>query len=148
MLTSFIAAFLFSWLLILSFIVYKTRQHYLNLISRTKKQRIDEILEKLVEDDHELSAQVETIRKELLGVMKDLKTRFKKVGLVRFNPFKRTGLDQSFVLALLNDEKSGIVINFIYTHEGVRVYAKKVKGGTGDGYTLSDEEREAIEKSN
>ena len=67
--------------------------------------------------------------------------------MVRFNPFERSGGEQSFVLALLNNLNSGLVINFIYTREGLRTYIKKVKAGKGEKYELSEEEKEAIDKS-
>lgn len=41
-------------------------------------------------------------------------------------------------------KKDGIVLNFIYTHEGVRIYTKIVKMGKGEAYELSAEENEAI----
>ena len=50
-------------------------------------------------------------------------------------------------LALLDKEDSGLIINFIYTHEGVRVYTKKVKQGKGEEYQLSEEEQRAIKES-
>ena len=66
------------------------------------------------------------------------------MGLVRFNAFGKSEGEQSFVLALLNELGSGVVINFIYIHEGIRVYAKPVKAGKGEQHELSSEEKEAV----
>lgn len=142
-----IASVAFLWLIVLSFFIFKTRKHYINLTSRTKKEKIDDILDKLIDDDNKLGAEIGKIRKEIEAIMKESSMHFQRVGLVRFNPFGRVGVDQSFVLALLNKEKNGIVINFIYTHEGVRVYAKHIKDGKGREHELSDEEKKAIEES-
>lgn len=77
-----------------------------------------------------------------------------KVGIVRFNPFKDIGGDQSFALALLDGKDSGIVISSLHTREGTRIYSKPIIKGESEKYTLTEEEKQAIktatavEKSN
>ena len=68
-----------------------------------------------------------------------------KVGIIRFNPFKDVGGNQSFAIALLNGRDCGIVISSLYTREGTRVYSKDVKNGISDKYPLTEEEEQAIE---
>lgn len=68
-----------------------------------------------------------------------------QVGMLRFNPFRDIGGDQSFSLALLNGQKDGVVISSLYSREGVRIYAKTVKNGTAVKYPLTKEEETAIE---
>jgi len=138
---------IFIWLLFISWILYKTQRHYHNLILRTKKQTIDEILEQLLLNDKKFSDEIEKLVKDVKETIEQSKIHFQKIGLVRFNPFERIGGEQSFVIALLNNHNSGLVINFIYTREGLRTYIKKVKGGKGEKYDLSDEEQEAVNKS-
>lgn len=70
-----------------------------------------------------------------------------KVGVVRFNPFKDLGGNQSFSVALLDGENSGMVISGLHTREGNRVYAKPVEKGKAAKHPLTDEEREAIKKA-
>ena len=67
-----------------------------------------------------------------------------KVGIVRFNPFKDIGGDQSFALALLDGKDSGIVISSLHTREGTRIYSKPVLKGESEKYTLTEEEKQAI----
>lgn len=69
-----------------------------------------------------------------------------KVGLVRFNPFKDTGGDQSFVIALLDSNNNGLVLSSLYTREGTRIYTKPIKKGTST-YHLTKEEEQAIKKA-
>ncbi len=136
------------WLLILSFIVFKLRNHYYNLISRTRKERLDEILDSLLDQDRKNFNEIELIKKEFKKEVESSKLHLQKVGLIRFNPFDRAGGEQSFVVAFLDEQDSGIILNFIYTRDGLRVYTKKVKQGKGEEYDLSDEEKKAIDKSN
>ncbi|QQS61732.1 MAG: DUF4446 family protein [Candidatus Moraniibacteriota bacterium] len=68
-----------------------------------------------------------------------------KMGLIRFNPFKDIGGNQSFALSFLDKEKTGMVISSLYTREGTRIYAKPVyKGEALDGYEFSKEEKQAV----
>lgn len=70
-----------------------------------------------------------------------------KVGIVRFNPFKDLGGDQSFSIAFLDGENSGLVISGLHTREGNRVYAKPVENGKAVKYPLTEEEKDAIQRA-
>lgn len=135
------------WLAILSFFVFKLRNHYYNLISRSRKQKLDEILDSLLDQDKKNYDEVELLKKEVNNQIRMARLHLQKVGLIRFNPFDRAGGEQSFVIAFLDSQDSGIILNFIYTRDGLRVYTKKVKDGKGEEYDLSEEEKRAVEKS-
>jgi len=72
-----------------------------------------------------------------------LPKNIRRVGLVRYNPFSNSGGDQSFALALLNDNLDGVVISSLYGREMNRVYAKPVQNGVA-GHQLTEEEKQAI----
>lgn len=137
----------FSWLFFLTFLVIKIRNHYYSLISKTRKERLDEILDELLKENKKLTNEINLIKKELEKEINNSKFYLQKIGLVRFNPFERLAGEQSFVVVFLDREDNGIILNFIYTREGLRVYSKKVKNGKGDQYQLSEEEKKAIEKA-
>jgi hypothetical protein len=67
--------------------------------------------------------------------------------LIRFNPFNDIGGDQSFVLALLDENNNGFVLTSLHNRENTRIYAKSVKNGEGDNITLSSDEKSAILKA-
>ena len=69
-----------------------------------------------------------------------------KVKVVRFNPFKETGGDQSFAIALLDSHNNGLVISSLYSREGTRIYSKPIETGQSK-YPLSKEEIEALKKA-
>lgn len=147
MITSVISSFFFIWLLILTFFLYKIKSHYYQLISRTKKRRIDDILDLLIEKNELFNKEIEEIKRKLEEIVYQQNFYYQKIGFLRFNPFDRVGGEQSFILALLDKENTGIVLNFLYTREGIRVYAKRVKRGLSEEYELSNEEKEAIKKA-
>lgn len=70
-----------------------------------------------------------------------------KVGIIRFNPFKDIGGDQSFAIALLDGKDSGFVISSLHTREGTRIYTKPVTKGESEKYTLTEEEKSAIKSA-
>lgn len=72
---------------------------------------------------------------------------FQKIGIIRFNPFSETGGDQSFSIALLNNEGSGLVISSLHSRERTRIYAKSIEKGKAIGYDISKEEKEAVAKA-
>ncbi len=137
---------IFFWLVALTFVVFKVKRHYQNLVSSTRKNKLDEILDQLIVNDNKVTKEIELIKKQLQKISEEAKFYLQKIGFIRYDPFESRG-EQSFVLALLDKENSGVVINFIYTRDGLRTYTKKVKNGQGDKYELSEEERKAIEKS-
>jgi hypothetical protein len=67
-----------------------------------------------------------------------------KVGVVRFNPFKEVGSNQSFVIAFLDGKNSGTVLSSLHTREGSRIYAKPITGGESELFPLTEEEKQAI----
>jgi len=138
--------FFFVWLVILSFLLIKTRTHYQHLVSGIKKKKLDEILDQIVDNDSKFKKEIESITSQLKKIETNSNYYFQKLGFVRYNPFDGRG-EQSFVLALLNKKNSGVILNFIYTRDGLRVYTKTVKEGKGEKYQLSDEEKKAIELS-
>jgi hypothetical protein len=93
-----------------------------------------------------LEENLEKVTTDLENLKKGNKFSVQKIGLIRFNPFKEVGSDQSFSVALLNGKDNGIVFTSLYNREGNRVYGKPIKNGKSS-YTLSKEEQAAIEKA-
>ena len=141
-------ALLLSWLITLTVVVFKTKRHYQLLTKDSKHKHIDEVLERLGAHDEALIADTKMLKEALLKMDKDVSSHMQKVGITRFNPFgKASGSDQSFVLSLLDKNNTGVVINFVYTHEGVRLYSKHVHLGKGKEYPLTPEEEHAVVQS-
>lgn len=49
-----------------------------------------------------------------------------RIGFVRYNAFEDVGSDQSYALALLTREGTGVVLSSIYSREETRTYGKAV----------------------
>ena len=80
-------------------------------------------------------------------IQKEGLLHIQKIGLVRFNPFKDTGGDQSFILSLTDGNDTGVIISGLYSRSGTRWYAKKVVKGKSVEHELSDEEKKALSQA-
>jgi hypothetical protein len=63
--------------------------------------------------------------------------------LVRYDAYNELSGQQSMSIALLDEERSGIVLSCIHHRDQARVYGKLVRGGRGE-IELSPEEAEAV----
>lgn len=77
-------------------------------------------------------------------IEKDSRFHIQKIGLLRFNPFKDTGGDQSFILTLVDANDTGVIISGLYSRSGMRWYAKKIVKGRGFEHELSDDEKKSL----
>lgn len=94
----------------------------------------------------ELEKRVQELQSDLEGYKEMMRSALTSVGIIRFNPFHEVGSDQSFSVALLDQEQNGFVLTSHYLQEANRVYAKPIKKGKSE-YPLSQEEQEAIERA-
>ena len=88
--------------------------------------------------------------KRLFEITNDLNilanTGLNKVGMIRFNPFKNLGGNQSFSIAFLNSHLNGLVITSIYHEGGSRFYSKTITAGKSQKeFPLTEEEKKAID---
>jgi hypothetical protein len=79
----------------------------------------------------------------LAGAERVLQGTFAHRALVRYDAYNELSGQQSVSIALLDDERSGIVLSCIHHRDQARVYAKQVHGGRGE-LELSPEETEAV----
>lgn len=136
-----------AWLIALTVFFYRLMVHYQKLTKGITKKDLRTILEKLLKGQQQETEKIKHLLSEIEKVKKEEIFDIQKIGLVRYNPFAETGGDQSFCLALLNGENSGLVISSLHSRDTTRVYAKPIKKSKASGYELSDEEKQAVKKA-
>lgn len=116
---------------------------YRSLVSDSQGESLQQLLDSHLGKVVEVGTKLE----ELAALYESLEVRsrgsLQHVGLVRYNPFEDTGSDQSFVIALLDDRRDGVVLSSLHGRGQTRVFAKPVEGGESS-HQLSDEEAQAI----
>ena len=137
----------FVWLLLITILLWRVNSHYNSLTSGVSDKGLRPILESLIAEHDKNKKDIEILKKYCDTIQKEGSFHIQKVGLLRFNPFKDTGGDQSFILSLLDSNNTGVIISGLYSRSGTRWYAKKVKEGQGLDHALSDDEKKAIQQS-
>jgi hypothetical protein len=141
-----VAAILIGWLIAAQIQILSLRKKIKIFLRGKKVKDLEEVLSEQVKRMEGIEGNIKDINKwnEKLQGICDISIT--KVGVIRFNPFKDTGGDQSFAIALMDSNDNGIVFSSLYTREGTRVYAKPIERGASS-YNLSKEEEEAIKKA-
>jgi len=116
----------------------------INFFKREKKE--PKSLKEVLFQFKNLERSFDKLSQELEALKADGKFSVQKVGIIRYNPFKEVGGNQSFSIALLDGNDSGIIITSLYSREGNRVYGKPVKKGKSP-FLLTGEERETIKRA-
>ncbi|CBL36310.1 hypothetical protein CL3_18330 [butyrate-producing bacterium SM4/1] len=83
-------------------------------------------------------------RDQLKSLTRQVRASYQKIGIVKYNAFKGMGGNLSFVIALLDDNNSGFILNSVHSREGCYLYMKDVEKGSTD-VLLGAEEKEALE---
>jgi len=104
---------------------------------------IEKTIKRYYQKIKQTDASIEILQRNYRELTRIASASIQKTAVVRFNPFKNTGGDQSFVLAMLDNHDSGLLLTSIHSREGTRVYIKPVTYGNSD-HTLSREEKDAL----
>lgn len=137
----------FIWFIILTFILLKTSSHYNKLTKGSSATSLSSILDDLLRKMQAAQKDIDSLKLKCDTIEKDGLLHIQKIGLLRFNPFKDTGGDQSFILALIDSNNTGVVISGLYSRSGTRWYAKRIVGGKGTEHELSEEEKKALKEA-
>ncbi|MDP2637732.1 MAG: DUF4446 family protein [Candidatus Levybacteria bacterium] len=149
--SNFILFFLFViiiWLLVVTVLLWKSLSHYNKLVDGVTDKNFKSIMEGLLRDVNLLKKDVNYLKLYCDKIQKEGHLHIQKIGLVRFNPFKDTGGDQSFILSLVDGNDTGVIISGLYSRSGTRWYAKKILKGRSVDHDLSDEEKKALSQAN
>jgi hypothetical protein len=137
----------FIWLGALTIVFFRLVSHYNNLLKGASNKTLKSVLEELLSQVHLQKKDLDLLRSRCDKIEKDSLLHIQKIGLLRFNPFKDTGGDQSFIVAFLDAQNTGIIMSGLYSRSGTRWYTKKVIEGKGVEHDLSDEEKQAIKEA-
>lgn len=106
-----------------------------------------EDLESLLIDLKNQSDMLEDGMKEQAALLDAVQLRLRgmksHMALKRYNAFGERGHDLSFSLAVLDDERCGVVLTSLHNRENSYVYSKPLQNGESQ-YPLSPEEKEVI----
>lgn len=143
----FVFSIIILWLFILTYFLWKALSHYNKLGQGLKDKNFKSIMEALLRDVSVAKKDIDNLKLYCDKIQKDGRLHIQKIGLVRFNPFKDTGGDQSFILSLVDENDTGVIISGLFARSGTRWYAKRVVKGRSLEHELSDEEKKALKEA-
>jgi hypothetical protein len=87
---------------------------------------------------------------EMLNNLTVVDTKLKKsvrgVHMLRFNPFQEAGSNQSFAIALVDENGDGLILSSLYSRERMSIFAKPIVE-LKSVHELSNEETQALEEA-
>lgn len=141
-----------SLLLWIFLIVLSVKQNKLNkkykkfMTGETGENLEGQILARFTDID-KLKADTKYLDEELIKVKENLLVTYQKVGVVKYDAFKEMGGKLSFVLALLDKNNNGILLNSVHSsREGCYTYLKEIIKGESF-LELSDDEKKALNQA-
>lgn len=117
---------------------------YNRLVEGVEEASLEDLIFEYIDEVKDMKKEAEIIKRMYEELDNKLKFAVQKVGFVRYNAFNDVGSDLSFSVALLDDNLNGFVISSLFGRNECNTYAKPIYNGKSN-YTLSDEEKQAIE---
>ena len=128
--------------------IHRLKKRYINFMKKLGDgKNLEEDLTHYMNRVNQVAEKTEELTNYCKTLDNDISSCIQKVGMVRYSAFRDTGSDLSFTLALLDEKNNGVVLNGIYSREMSNIYAKPIENGTSEKYTLSEEEKQALNKA-
>ncbi len=131
--------------IVLSVKLRKLNKKYKKFMSGASGENLeDQVLSRFADIDN-LKAESKNMNSELEKVKDNLQIAYQKIGVVKYDAFKEMGGKLSFVLALLDKNNNGILLNSVHSsREGCYTYLKEIIKGESF-LELSEDEKKALD---
>jgi len=116
------------------------------IFAGTKARNLEEMIVIVGKKINQIEEKEKEIDKHLEKVDSRLNKSIRNIETIRFNPFIDAGSNQSFAIALMNDEGNGVVMSSLYARDRMSIFAKPIIKGKSE-FELSSEEKEVLDKA-
>jgi hypothetical protein len=135
------------YIIILSVKQSKLNKKYRKFMTGASGENLEEQVIKRFADIDQLKEDAKENDAEITKLKENLLITYQKVGVVKYDAFKEMGGKLSFVLALLDKNNNGILINSVHSsREGCYTYLKEIIKGESF-LELSEDERKALDQA-
>lgn len=125
--------------------LYSIQKNYKSFMN-SNNQDVEELLKNYAQDVNMTKNETLKIKQTVEEIKEKFKTSCRKISITRYKAIADVGSDLSFVIALLDDQNDGVVLNGIYSRDGSYTYAKPIVAGKSQ-YRLSPEEALTLEEA-
>lgn len=126
--------------------VKKLTKKYNEMINSQGVDNLEGVLTKLNQQVDNQQEEINTQKVVVDKLVMQQPLHKSKIAIARYNAFSDTGSDLSFSIAIVDDNKDGVVITSIHSREGGYVYGKPVEKGQSK-YSLTPEELKVIDEA-
>ena len=127
----------------LSLILKSTRSKFGQLLNENSSQNVEQLLLEHMKERQDLRKHIENLDERVISLERKLQRSKRHLGLVRFDAFPDIGGNQSFTLAVYDDNGDGVILSSIVGRADNKVYGKNLVNGKTDHH-LTNEEQQAI----
>ena len=139
------ALFLFILIIVLLVKQRKLNKKYRNFMSGADGVSLESQIFNRFREIDDLKVDSKAVKAELGKINDNLMVTYQKVGVVKYDAFKEMGGKLSFVLALLDKNNNGIILNSVHSsREGCYTYLKEIIKGESF-LELSGDEKKALD---
>jgi hypothetical protein len=124
----------------------RAEARYLALVEGTSGGNLESVLTDHMIQVRDATGRVTELDELARRLERASRSHLQRVGFLRFNPFRDAGGDQSFAVAVSDQDGNGVVISSLHSRDVTRVYGKPLAGWASP-YPLTDEEGQAIKKA-
>jgi len=132
------------WLILITVFFLRFYLYFSRISKKGDRKSLLAVIDEVIRVEKENKKDIDRLTEEYATLKKEVSFHVQKVGLLRFNPFKDTGGDQSFILALVDGHDTGVIVSSYHTRSGTRWYAKNIVRGKSTEHELSAEELKAL----
>ncbi len=133
--------------LYLVFRLLRLQQTVTTITTGVKDKNLEELIAHYSKVLEKTDTDFQRVIQDFINLREENRRYYRKTGLVRFSAFKDTGSDQSFALAMLDENNNGFVISSLYGRDISRSYAKQILAGKSENYRLTEEEEQALSQA-
>jgi hypothetical protein len=133
-------------IVVLAFFVFKNNHRVNTLLQGKDAKSLEDSFRYLTEEVKRMNENEALTEKALNNLNSRLKKSLTGFKTIRFNPFPDQGGNQSFAIAVINEEGDGFILSSLYSREKTSIFAKPIKAGKSE-VALTEEESKALAES-
>lgn len=123
----------------------KLKKRYEKFLSGKDGKSLEESITQKFDKMKEIIVEQDFIEQEIQRIDEQHRSSFSKMKVYKYNAFSDMGGETSFVIALLDHNNNGTLLNGMSSQNGTYVYAKEIKDGVAK-VALSNEEKLTLEE--
>ena len=123
----------------------KLKKKYKKLMEGSNGKSLEKQIFTSLSEIERIKANIDVMNDSIHNLEENMLTSFQKMGVVKYDAFNEMGGKLSFVLALLDKNNNGYLLNSVHsTKEGCYTYLKEIINGQSF-LELSADEKQALE---